>query len=245
MKRSTHYLLVSILLVCCKNDIKTPGTESAKTNTPEKIIAVCISNGIPIREEPNKDSKWVSSMNLGETALYLGETVVDRADKSREFYKLELSDGTVQWARSNGIILNAQPAAVLVEAPIYVRPELVTKTDKSFNPAEFLVIVNEKDEWVEAVGTEKRKKGWIKKEVLSTKDEDIAIATLANKEIIDENGDILLSKVTGFLEDLPNPDASLAVHLQQLIDEQVESAIEKSIMEYEKQSVVEEETEEI
>lgn len=245
MKQFIPFLLVSIMVLACKSDTKKPGAESTDTDHTEKIIAVCIRNGVPIREKPNIEGKWVSSMNLGETALYLGETVVDSANKAREYYKLELSDGTVQWARSYGIILNAKPAAVVVETPVYKRPELVTKTDKSFKQVEFLVIINEKGEWVEVVGADKKKKGWIKKEVLSTDLEDVAIATLAYKEIFDSNGNMMLDKLPGFLEDLPYPDAGLAGQLKQLMVDQVESAIEESIMEYEEQTPVQEENEEI
>lgn len=245
MKHLIPFLLATIVLASCKNDTKTRDSQTAKALPAEKIIAVCIRSGVPIREEPHKEGKWISSMRLGETALYLGETVVDSTDKMREYYKLELSDGTVQWARSYGIILNAKPAAVISETSVYLRPELVTKTDKSFKQVEFLVIVNEKAEWVEVVGSEKRKKGWIKKENLSTEVEDVAIATLAHKEIMDDNGNILPEKLPDFLNNIPYRNALLAVYLQQLLDKQVESAIEESIMDYEEQSVTDEETEEI
>lgn len=199
MKPFIPFLLVSIILVSCKTDTE-PEAQSKDTEPVEKVIAVCIRNGVPIREEPHKDGKWVSSMKLGETAIYLGETITDSANKNREYYKVELSDGTVQWARSYGIVLNAKPAAIITDAPVYLRPELVTKTDKSVKHFGFLVILKEKGDWVEIIGAEKRNRGWIKKDVLSTKSEDVAIATLAHKEILDKDGNVLIEKVPDFLK---------------------------------------------
>lgn len=245
MKTLVPVVLSALLITACTSNKRTEVSESSDAIPAEEIVAVCISNGVPIREYPRKDGKWTSSMNLGETAIYLGETVADSTDKVREFHKLKLSDGTSQWTRSYGIILGAKPAAVVKKTPIYKRPELVTKTDRFFGPAEFLVVVNEKNEWVEVIGAEKRKKGWIHKNVLSLQNEDIAIATLAHKSLLDKNGNILPDKLGKFLEDLPYQDAQLVVFLQQLLHEQVETAIEESIIEYEEQMTTGDSEEEI
>jgi hypothetical protein len=230
--------IFSIILVSCKNEAGKSTDSSIKgAGSAKKITAVCISNGVPIREEPHKEGKWISSMNLGETSEYLGESVIDSADRVREYYRLELSDGSVQWVQSYGILLDAKPAAVVSETPIYVRPDLVTKTDKSFKTVEFLAIVNEKDDWIEVVGAEKRKSGWIKKEAVSMQKEDVAVATLANKALIDKNGDIMLDKLPAFLDNLPYQNTRLASYLQQLLEEHVENTIEESIQEYEQQPV--------
>ena len=217
--------------------------ESKSANIPpaEKTMAVCIRNGVPIREEPRKEGKRISSMNLGETAYYYGQTAIDTAHTPGKYYKLELSDGTLQWVSSSAIIINAKPAAVMTESPVWVRPAHVTKTDKSFKRAEFLVIISEKNEWAEVIGAENRKKGWIQKSALSTKVEDASIAALAQIELLDKNGDIQIDKISGFLKDIPYPDARLAILLQNLLNEQIESAIEESIMEYEEQAISEEE----
>ncbi len=233
MKRLIPFILISIILVSCKTDTKTPDMESEDALPGKAVTAVCIHNGLPIREEPRKDSKWISSMSLGETAIYKGELVIDSADKVREYCNLELSDGASYWVQSYGILLEAKPAAVVKETPLYKRPELVTKTNKSFSPSEFLAIINEKDEWVEVIGAEKRKNGWINKEVLSTQAEDIAIATLAQRELLNKDGSIQFEKLSDFMEDIPYREASLAIYLNQQMEEYVSSAIEESIRKYE------------
>lgn len=233
MVRFIPFILITIILVGCKTETKIPDSESDSAEQGKAVTAVCIHNGLPIREEPRKDSKWISSMSLGETAIYKSEFVIDSADKIREYYHLELSDGSTHWVQSYGILLEGKPAAVLKETPLYKRPELVTKTNKSFNPAEFLVIINEKDEWVEVVGAEKRKNGWINRDVLSTKNEDIAIATLAHREILNKDGSIQSEKLSDFLESIPFREASLTFYLNQRLEEYVSTAIEESIRNYE------------
>jgi hypothetical protein len=219
----------------CKSDgTRSDSTAKDTASEPAPVVkAVCISNGVAIRAEPKKDGKWISSMMLGEVCNYLGETIADSTDKNQEFYKVELSDGAIVWARSYGLLLDAKPAAIIDQTPVYTRPDLVTKTDKSFGTAEFVVIVGEKDNWIEVVGAEKRKKGWINMDAVSTQSEEVAVATLVHKNLMDKSGNIQTEKISGFLEQLPYKETMLAGYLEDLLNESVETAIEESIYDYE------------
>jgi hypothetical protein len=228
------YLLIPVLiLVACKG--KQSDTSVTEENTTQPIKGVCISTGTPLREEPKKEGKWISSMMLGETLTYLGETVADSANPKQDYYKVELSDGKLAWARTYGILINAEPAAIISETPLYKRPDLVTKTDKSFKIVEFVAIIGEKDDWAEVVGAEKRKTGWVKKESLSTNAEDVAVATLAQKDLLDKDGAIQNDKLSAFIESLPDGNSQLARYLQDQMNNRVEGAIEQSIQDYEGQ----------
>jgi hypothetical protein len=244
MKQFSILLIPVVLLVACKG--RQSGSSEGNENAGQRIPAVCISTGTPLRAEPKNEGKWISSMILGESLTYLGETKADSANPQQEYYRVELSDGKLAWARSYGILLNATPAAIITETPVYKRPDLVTKTDKSFKTVEFVAIIGEKDDWAEVVGAEKRKSGWIKKESLSTNAEDVAVATLAQKDLLDKNGAIITDKLSAFLESLPSGNSQLARYLQDQMNNRVEGAIEHSIQEYEGQDegdeiVVEEE----
>ncbi len=242
MKLLRNLLFPVLLLAACKSG--TNESSATGENAEQRIKAVCISTGTPLKEEPKKEGKWISSMVLGETLTYLNESAIDSANPQHEYYHVELSDGKIAWARSYGIALNAYPAAIINQTPIYKRPDLVTKTDKSFNIAEFVAVVNEKEQWVEVIGAEKRKSGWIKNESISTDNEDIAVATLAQKDLLDKEGKIIMDKLSTFLESLPGGNSSLARYLQDQMSNQVEGAIEKSIEEYEATSDEGEYTEE-
>lgn len=228
MKILNYLLIISIMLFSCKGK-----DESTKENKFDKgTPAVCISDGVPVNEAPAKGSKYLTSLNLGETMIYLGVTKADSADPKKEYYKVELTDGSVAWARSYGIVIGATPATITSETPVYKRPDLVNKTDKVLNAMEFVVIMSEKDDWAEITAANKKKSGWVKKQYLSTNQEDVAVSTLAAKSILDADGKVVAEKVPDFVAKLPYTNSSFQGYLQQIVDEQVGSAVEASVEEY-------------
>lgn len=237
---------MAILFSACKGEGGTSDAESGESSDPvEKLLAVSVYDEVAVRAVPEKKGKYLTSLSLGETLTYLGEEKADSTDKSQNFYKVELSDGTVAWARTYGVIVDGQPATITDVTPLYKRPDLVNKTDKVLNPMEFVVIIGEKSDWVEVVGVRKRKSGWIKKQYLTTKGEDVAVSTLAHKSILDKNGEIKAEEVPEFVKELPFKNSVFNVYLQKIVDEQVNTAIEESIGEYETEEVLEDETEEV
>jgi hypothetical protein len=238
MKTLKLLIMMAVVLTACKGK-KSEQTviEENETATAEvaKVLAVSVFDKVPVRAEPKKGGKYLTSLNLGETMSYLGEEVADSNDAKRKFYKVELSDGTVAWARTYGVISDATPAAIISKTPVYKRPDLVNKTSMVLNPLEFVVIVGEKDDWVEIIGAQKKKKGWVKKQYLKTKGEDVAVSTLAYKSILSIDGEIEKEKVPGFLDELPYKNTAFDGYLQQIADEMVNQAVEESIEDYEGQ----------
>lgn len=218
-----------MVMAACKGKEKQADGNGA----PEAQKAVCVTDGVPVKAEPGKDGKWLTSLNMGETMLYLNDEFKDPEGKNQDYYKVELSDGSQVWARTYGIVLNAKPAAVLSETPIYKRPDLVNKTDKAFKTLEFLVVVGEKDDWVEVIGAAKKKSGWIKAQYISTNAEDVAVATLAYKSLFDKDGNILTDKLQPFIDGLPYQNTRFNGYLNSLLDEQVGEMVMESVGEIE------------
>ena len=235
MKLTRLFIIGAIALSACKGN-KT-GDESAAVpvseSTEGKLTVLCISDGVALREEPKKEGKWISSLNMGETMVYLEKTEKDPTDEKLEFCYVELSDGTQAWARTYGVLIGAKPAAITNATPIYKRPDLANKTDKSFNVMEFVGIITEKDDWVEVYGANKTKKGWIKRQNLSLGQEDVAVATMAYKSLLDKSGNIIVENVAKFLQDLPYQNSQFSSYLQTILDNETGAAIEESIEEYE------------
>ncbi|MBN1117756.1 MAG: hypothetical protein JXA77_11160 [Bacteroidales bacterium] len=242
MKIFRFLLIAGLVFWSCKggesSDSKTDDSQSKKTK------AVSLYDGVPVRALPVKDGKYLTSLNLGETMLYLGETRADSTDSKNEFYKVELSDGSVAWARTYGVIIDAEPAAIVGETPVYKRPDLVNKTNESFYKLEFVAVIANKGEWIEVVGSNRKKSGWIQSQYISTAKNDVAVATLATKAILNSNGEIQIEKVPDFLADLPYDEYIFKTYLQNIADEQVEQAVVNAIEEYEDEYYEEEAAEE-
>jgi hypothetical protein len=238
MKKINYALLIfSIFLISCSGITNRENIEKQQT--------VCIYDGVPVKEAPSKDGKWVSKINLGETLYFLGEEVVDSSDNNREYLKVELSDGKIAWAMSYGLIVNAKIAAVKENVPVYERPDLVTLTKNEFNTMDILAIEETKDNWIKVVGENKKIKGWIKQGVVTENKEDVAVAILASKQLM-KNGEIVLEKIEEFLENLPYKNSFFVGYIRsQVVVEEVEEAEEVSEEDVVEELVEETEMEEV
>jgi len=184
MKKTLFLLVLSAMIFgtwSCKNK---PGEETGKqkaTKTEAKP-SVCIWDNGSIRAKPHKKGDWVSSMSLGEKVTWLGITELDSANNVK-YHKVQLSDSTVGWASEYIVVLGAKPATILKEATLHKRPDLLTSTDKKLGKMDIVAVKKAKDDWTKVVGEKKNKQGWVKKETISEKNEDIAIAAMAKKAL--------------------------------------------------------------
>jgi hypothetical protein len=211
MKKSYYlFLLLLIFITSC---------EGLSDKESQKKQTVCIYEGVPVRELPSKDGKWVSKLNLGETLYFLGEEAVDSTDKNKEYLKVELSDGTVAWAMSYGLIVDAKVAAVKENVSVYERPELVTLTKDNFNIMDILAIEETKDNWIKVAGKNKRIKGWIKKDVVTENEQDVAVAILASKQGLNKSKDLNIEKIQEFIDNIPYKNSFFLNYLKQQIKE--------------------------
>lgn len=189
LQRSGMLLSLFLLLQACGGGGNAGETVSGSDSTevyesemgaPE--FGVCVWDKASIRAEDTKDGKYISSLSLGETVTLTGETTTDASDNDREYLKVRLSDGTEGWVSSYLIARDAVPAGVEKKSTVYKRPDLLTATDKAFEPLEFVAIVSYgEDNWVEVVGSKRLKSGWIKGSGLTQQDDNIALITLYTK----------------------------------------------------------------
>ncbi len=239
MKFIKYILVLAIVFTSCKGKEASNEEKAEETATKvvaEKTDAVCIA-AISLRKDPFRTKEnYLATINIGESVVYTGISKEDTTSK-KTYHRVELSDGKSGWAQSYGIITDAKPAAVVGKTPIYNRPDLVTKSSKELDVMNFVAIVGEKDDWIEIVSANRKKKGWIPSKKVTTKTEDVATATLALSSLFDENGDMVVENVQTFLDELPYDNTQFKSYLQEMLDEKVEEAIEESIESYEAEGV--------
>lgn len=213
MKNFIYLFVLAAFLISCGGE----STKSEKTENivEEKIDCICLWDQVSIKEEPVKKGKYLSSVSLGEKVIFLGETSVDSLDKNREYMKIELSDGTIGWSTKSLFAQNAYTAAVADFAPIFKRPDILTATQDKFEKMDIVAVCKTKDDWMEVYGARKKLKGWIKKETLTTKQEDIAVSVLVEKKL-KKNNEIVSSEIEGFLAELPIKNSDFIAYLNEL-----------------------------
>ena len=221
MKKMKYVTLIfAIFLIACSGNNENKGEQVAISENFEKQQTVCIWDGVPVRETPSKDGKWISKISLGETLYYLGEMAVDSADSNREYIKVELSDGKVAWARSYGLVIEGKIAAIKDNVPVYERPDLLTLTKKEFYKMDVLAIEETKEDWIKVIGKERKIKGWIKSDVVTENKEDIAVAIMASKQLINKDNEIIVEKIEEFIEELPYENSIFIEYLKEKLAEQ-------------------------
>jgi hypothetical protein len=189
MKRNSVALLACAVLIImsgCKTK-KTTGDENAASDS-RKGDAVCIWDNISLKESPGKDGKWLASVSLGEKCLYMNsDREESNGEKKTKYLKIRLQDGKEGWVQSDFIVVEGKPGVIVQDAVVYSRPDLLTKTDKSFSKMDIIGVKGEQNDFIEIAGKRKSgkwiEKGWIKASNISYSDVDIAVAKYAAKAL--------------------------------------------------------------
>ena len=207
MKRSLSYFIVLTIFIvfnsgCQQAKEKIPPENKAVQEVEEikEYPSVCIWDDASVRAKPTVKSQRVSALALGEKVVWLGKAELDPADNKRNYLKIRLSDGSVGWASEMALVTEANPAAVVKEAPVCIRPDLLTVTDARMEPMDIIAVTNTEGEWLEIVGEEKQKKGWIQSQLVSLKDEDVALALLARKVLAADDDELKKEKIESVLD---------------------------------------------
>ena len=183
----------------------------------QKIESVCIWENGSLRVTPSVKGKWLSSLSLGETVYWLGESAIDSSSNRKiEYLKIQLSDSTTGWASRDVLVTNAKVGAIKEETLIYMRPDLVTLTDKQFTMMEMIAITQEKDEWVRVVGRHRNKKGWIRNDAVTVDKTDVTVAILATKILDKENNRSMNQKIQDIIAKSPYPDSFFVQKLKEM-----------------------------
>lgn len=225
MKNSIVFsvLLVGLLLLLgCGGTSSQDAAEQEAENLITHTEAVCIWDRVALRESPSEKGKWLASVSLGEKVTYLEETAVDSSgSRPISYYKIALADGKDGWIRSDFVLLDGKPAVFLSATPYYSRPDLLTKTDRTFSMMDIVGIRDSQGDWIEVSGKRTGgtwiESGWIKSANISTKVVDIAVAKFASAALADADDK---KKMEVLKEILENPDlsgSSFAVTLADIV----------------------------
>lgn len=154
--------------------------ESGGLNISKKD-AVCIIDGVALRDEAGPDGKFVATINFGEKLRCLDEKEV----KSKKYIKVELKGGNSGWMKESCLVLAAKPAVIVKDGIVYQRPDLITKTAKVFSSFDIVAIKEKQGDFIQVYGRTKNGKkvsgGWVKSDVLSLEDVDVAVAIYVAK----------------------------------------------------------------
>lgn len=163
-----------------------PKNEEVKPAEPTEPNAVCLwPSAISIREEADPKAKYITSVSLGEKIFYMGD---DQTVGKHTFSKVKLTDGQEGWARKDFFGIDAKAVAVSSEATIYKRPDLLSKTDKTFDPMDVVAVLSTKDDWLEVKGKRGSwfTEGWIKKSNITEDEMDLVVAVYYTKASMKE-----------------------------------------------------------
>lgn len=215
-------LLTGVLFMALACQTRTPearSTPNDPSNAPESVdgipkgaTTVCIWDRAVLRSEPSYEKgKWLASIALGEKVTWLGDTQTDSSSgKKLEFHKVRLSDGKEGWALAYVLVRDAVPAAVIQKTYIYQRPDILTVTDQAFEPMDLLAVSKIEGDWLEVIGNQRKKSGWIKKDGVSFREEDVAVAALAYKAFREEDEAVKRQKLLAIIE---NPALSNSIFM--------------------------------
>jgi hypothetical protein len=222
MKRIYLIAILSILLIffSCQ-DKKEQGaqTKSTEENVTASIQvnAVCVWDKGSLRETPRNDGKWLGSMALAEKLIYTGNSKVDSSGKRpATFYQVKLSDGKTGWASEYTVEINANPAIVTERTFLYKRPDFLTKSDQELVPMDFVAAKQEKDNWVEVTGAEKKKNGWVDKNSLLFSELNIAVGVLGQKALSQSDSSKRMDEIKAIID---NPAFGSSVFINYLKNE--------------------------
>jgi len=223
MKRNfslfTGILFAMLLSACTGSSTEKPDKEEAKS---PHIIGVSVWDRISTRSEPRRSSPSTTLLSLGESFLYLDTFAIDSSYNNTKFLKVRLSDSSVVWAYGFASVLNAKPAVVTREVPLYMRPDLLTITEKRINTMEIVAVVEEWDTWIKVVGEKSEKVGWIKKEYLTENSTDLGFALLAKRKLEEEDPEQKIKNLEELLDNNPYPASVFISEVKQILDNEKE-----------------------
>jgi len=148
---------------------------------------------------------------------YTGSNQIDSSGKRPvTFYHVQLSDGKAGWISEYNIEVDARPAIVTEKTFLYKRPDFLTKTDQDLVPMDFVTAKQEKDNWIEVVGSEKKKTGKIDKNSLLFSELNIAVSVLGQRTLSQSDSSKRMVEIKVLIE---NPAFNGSVFINQLRSE--------------------------
>lgn len=207
-------------LSACRND--SPDHSEIILIENHEIKGVSVWDRISARSQPLRNSSRVSLLSLGESFLYLDTFAIDSSYNNTKFLKIRLSDSTVVWAYDFASVLDATPAVITTEVPLYLRPDLLTITDERLKIMEIVAVVEEWDDWIKVVNEKKENRGWIKKENITSNTIDLAFALLFKRNLNVEDQEQKIQNLEDLLENNPYPNTVFLTDLRNILEHEKE-----------------------
>ncbi len=223
MNRKLKYSLCIILLLkitACTNS--SPEESNVVISETQELIGVSVWDRISTRSQPLRSAPRTTLMSLGESFFYLDSFVIDSSSTHTKFLKARLSDSTIVWVYDFASVLNAKPAVIIAEVPLYMRPDLLTITAKRLNAMDIIAVVEEWDDWIKVVNEKKENTGWIKKESITYTTIDLAFALLVKRNLEEDDPEQKIIKLEDLLENNPYPNTIFIEELNNRVDQEKE-----------------------
>ncbi len=213
-----------VFVVSCGDDTNNKGTnnETKDSNdnevaisTNEEAPAVCLWSAISVRKEPSAKGKYITTLYLGEEATYLGEKKADSsAKKPVEYIKVRLADGNTGWMAHRFVAVNGVSHAFTGTSKLYKRPDILSASKNEFDRLQYVVVVEEKDDWARVKGIDRASKwyksGWVKKDKLTDNKVDVTVAILFARALGKKDTE---KQVNALQEIVENSDLSSSVFI--------------------------------
>jgi hypothetical protein len=241
MKKSSLFLKASMLALgaavilssCNSSSVETVKSNTADTaqaqTTAENTAvspeakAICIWDKASLVDKPEKAGKWLSSVSLGESVVFLNESTEETSDKKRTFHKVRLSDGKEGWVQGEFVVPNATGAAVTETCAIYSRPNLTSVSKNSFEPFDIIAVLSEKDGWIEVIGKRRAgtwiDKGFIKHKAYSQSEKDIAVAIYVSRALAKSKTEEKVAELQKIQNNADLSGSSFDVQIGDLLDQ--------------------------
>lgn len=214
-------LIIFLNFLACSDNIQKESDDPVLENY--HVIGISIWDRISTRSEPKRSSRSNTLLSLGESFLYLDSSAIDSAYNNTKFLKVRLSDSSEVWVYDFASVLNAKPAVLTSDVPIYMRPDLLTITEKSLHAMEIIAVVEEWDEWIKVVNEKSEQTGWIKKDVVTYNTIDIALALLAKRKLEEQDSEERVKNLEELLKKNPYPNSIFISELRNKLEAERDS----------------------
>jgi hypothetical protein len=106
----------------------------------------------------------------------------------------------VVWVPAFSLVTGASPAVVKKEAAVYLRPDLLTITDKTIGAMEIIAVMENQDDWIRFHSARKKQHGWIQAEAISDDKADIAFSLYAGRILDEKSSKTFPEKIDSILD---------------------------------------------
>ena len=223
MQNQTATLLCMVFLLKLTSCADVSSEKSAaESSGKQEVVGVSVWDRISSRDEPVRSTPRTTLLSLGERFIYLDTFAIDSSYDNTKFLKVRLSDSSIVWVYDFASVLDAKPAVIRNQVPLYLRPDLLTITEDKLNAMDIVAVVEEWDNWIKVVNEKKANTGWIKKEFVTYDSIDLAFALLAKRNLEEEDTEQRIENLEGLLENNPYPQTIFLPEIRNRLDEEME-----------------------